>query len=200
MSWWSFSSMDPADMESRFSNKDSIKYMDSLFDGLSEESQLKIDKVKEIMGILPPLEADFIDMYYFKNIKQTSIAKIFSVSQPTVCYRLQRASSRIKFFLDLPSVTREEVEVSMKGFLSDPLDIQIMLLMYDTMCQSKVASKLSVTQGLVRHRFLRSIKRMGVCPSMGKYHTLFFLISKNLNALRDLTIASGNYETMYFIH
>ena len=200
MSWWSFSSMDPADMESRFSNKDSIKYMDSLFDGLSEESQSKIDKVKDIMSILPPLEADFIDMYYFKSIKQTSIAKIFSVSQPTVCYRLQRASSRIKFFLDLPSVTREDIEVSMKGFLSDPLDIQIMLLMYDTMCQSKVASKLSVTQGLVRHRFLRSIKRMGACPSMKKYHTLFFLISKNLNALRDLTIASGKYETMYFIH
>lgn len=192
--------MDPSDIESRFSNKDSMQYMESLFEGISEESQGKIEKVKEIMNILPPLEADFIDLYYFKNIKQTSIAKIFSVSQPTVCYRLQRASSRIKFFLDLPPVTREDIEMSMRGFLSDPLDIQIMLLMYDTMCQSKVASKLSVTQGLVRHRFLRSIKRMRDCPSMEKYYTLFFLISKNLNALRDLTIASGKYETMYFIH
>lgn len=191
--------MDPSDIESRFSNQDSMQYMDLLFDSISEESLARIAKVKEIMNILPPLEADFIDMYYFKNIKQTSIARIFSVSQPTVCYRLRRASSRIKFFLDLPIVTRDEVEMAMKGFLSDPLDIQIMVLMYDSMCQSKVANKLSVTQGLVRHRFLRSIKRMEGFPSLEKYYTLFFLISKNLNTLRDLTIASGEYETMYVI-
>jgi DNA-directed RNA polymerase specialized sigma24 family protein len=176
-----------------------MQYMESIFTEPSKESLEKIEKVKKIMDILPPLEADFIDMYYFKNIKQTSIARIFSVSQPTVCYRLQRASFRIRFFLDLPTVTKEEIEVSMKGFLSDPLDVKIMVYMYDTMCQSKVAKILGVTQGLVRHRFLRSIKRMQDVPSLEKYHTLFYLISKNLNTLRDLTIASGRYETLHVI-
>ena len=199
MSWWGYTNMDPCEMESRFSNKQSMQYMDSIFTEPSEESLQKIEKVKEIMLILPPLEADFIDMYYFKNIKQTSIARIFSVSQPTVCYRLQRASSRIRFFLALPSTTKDEVETVMGGFLSDPLDIKIMVYMYDTMCQSRVASLLGVTQGLVRHRFLRSIKRMQEIPSLEKYHTLFFLISKNLNTLRDLTVASGNYKTLYII-
>ena len=191
--------MDPCEMASRFSNQHAMQYMESIFTEPSKESLERIEKVKKIMDILPPLEADFIDMYYFKNIKQTSIARIFSVSQPTVCYRLQRASFRIRFFLDLPTVTKEEIEVSMKGFLSDPLDVKIMVYMYDTMCQSKVAKILGVTQGLVRHRFLRSIKRMQDVPSLEKYHTLFYLISKNLNTLRDLTIASGRYETLHVI-
>ena len=46
MSWWSCSSMDPSDIESRFSNKDSMQYMESLFEGISEEKIMQYRQLK----------------------------------------------------------------------------------------------------------------------------------------------------------
>lgn len=145
-----------------------------------------ISKVKGIMESLPPIEYDFIDLYFFRHLKQTDIAAIFGVSQPTVCYRLQRAISRIKFLLQLPQVDHKEMRKDLSGFLSDPMDIEIMVYMYDTTCQSEAAKRLGVSQGLVRHRFIRTIERMNRIDSMSFYADLFSMIALNLNILREV--------------
>jgi DNA-directed RNA polymerase specialized sigma24 family protein len=145
-----------------------------------------ISKVKAIMESLPPIEYDFIDLYFFRHLKQTDIAAIFGVSQPTVCYRLQRAINRIKFLLQLPQVDHNEMRRDLGRFLSDPMDIDIMVYMYDTTCQSEAAKRLGVSQGLVRHRFIRTIDRMGRNESMSFYADLFAMIAQNLNILREV--------------
>jgi len=181
--WVGYYTSDPLDIENRFSTEDAFVFPSAT---MSEESQQKLERIKGIIDSLPPREADFVELYYFNQLKQTDIAVIFGVSQPTVCYRLQRATARIQFQLSLPVVEKSQLDKDIEGFLADPLDVNIMKLMYETTCQSEVASKLNVSQGLVRHRFIRSIKRMSENSRMSVYAEIFTLISKNLNILREV--------------
>lgn len=187
--WWSgHKVVDPTELESRFSIEDGLGFLDQTgSEELSEDSLERLEGVKQILDQIPDREADFVELYYFKHLKQTDIAVIFDVSQPTVCYRLQRATARIQFLLDLPHLAEGELEDVIEGFLSDPLDVQIMMLMHETTCQSEVAKRLGVSQGLVRHRFMRSIDRMEQTPGMGKYAGMYRMISENLNILREVS-------------
>jgi predicted DNA-binding protein (UPF0251 family) len=177
---------EPHVMGSRVSDTEGLSSLPTILLEPSADMLSKLERVREIMLSLPPREADFVDLYFFKQVKQTKIAAIFGVSQPTVCYRLQRATERIKFILSLPYFKSEQIEQDMKGVLSNPLDIQIMVLMYQTTCQSSVARALGVSQGLVRHRFIRSTKKLEPLPSMREYVRTFEQISKNLNILREI--------------
>ena len=88
----------------------------------------------------------------------------------------------------------------MAGYLADPLDVQIMVLMWETTCQSEVAKRLSVSQGLVRHRFLRSLSRMRSNARFARYVALFDYISANLNILREVQRPSGEEGTLRCVH
>ncbi len=186
MGWSGHQMIDPSSIESRFSNEDGLSQMESVFTEPSEESLVKIERVRAMLDQIPPREADFVDLYFFRHLNQTDIAGIFGVSQPTVCYRLKRATSRIQFLLQLPAITRPELEEAMTGFLPDPLDAQIMVLMWETTCQSEVAKRLGVTQGLVRHRFIRAVKRMRDHDQLIKLAEMFDTIADNLNILREV--------------
>ena len=186
MSLWSGHTLDPSEMEARFSVEDGMAYMDSIFEEPSDEDWDQINDVKQILALIPPREADFVDLYYFKKLRQTDIAEIFGVSQPTVCYRLSRAADRIRFLMYLPPMEKEEITADLAGFLSDPLDVRIMILMWETTCQSEVAKQLGVSQGLVRHRFLRSVSRMKDYEKFEKYVTLFQYVADHLNILREV--------------
>lgn len=186
MSWSGHQMVNPIDIETRFSNEDSIAHMEAVFTEPSDESMAKRERVRGLLDQLPAREADFVDLYFFRHLNQTDIAGIFGVSQPTVCYRLKRAISRIQFLLELPAITRPELEDAMTGFLPDPLDAQIMVLMWETTCQSEVAKRLGVTQGLVRHRFIRAVKRMRDHEALTALAEMFDTISDNLNILREV--------------
>ena len=177
---------DPVELAARFSNEDSMAFLDSIFEEPSEEHRELIERVQGTIDDLPDREADFVELYYFKGKRQTDIARIFRVSQPTVSYRLGRAAKRILFLLELPDVDQDQLQRDMSTFLDDPLDAEIMILMYRTTCQSEVAKRLGVSQGLVRHRFMRSLKKMALHPRMVLYVELFECISGNLNILREV--------------
>lgn len=185
-SWSGQHTLDPFVMESRFSEEDGMAFMDSVFSEPTEEDLVQIDLIRSILDQLPVREADFIELYYFKKLRQTDIATIFGVSQPTVCYRLARAADRIRFLLNLPMLEKDLLAKDLTGFLSDPLDVQIMVLLWDTTCQSEVAKRLQVSQGLVRHRFLRSLLRMRSVARFSTYVALFDHIASNLNILREV--------------
>jgi len=199
MSWSRSSSIDPADMEAMYSEEDGMSCMDSIFTEPSDDDLAQIDEVKGVMDLLPPCEADFIDLYYFRKLKQTDIALIFGVSQPTICYRLARAASRVQFLLRRPSVDWDTMINDLTGFLRDPLDVQILLLMWETTCQSEVAKRLGVTQGLVRHRFLRSVDKMRTQESLSRYVELFDYITDHLNILREVQRPTWGDSVCYCI-
>lgn len=178
--------LDPHDLEARFSSEDGMAFMASIFTEPSEEALIQMERIREVIEVLPPLEADFIELYYFFGCKQTDIAEIFSVSQPTVCYRLQRAASRIKYLMEIPALTEDELRDDLTGVLKSPDDVDILWLMYRTTCQSAAAQRLGVTQGLVRHRFLRSLTILKNKPGLEKYAKAFDMVLNNLNILRDM--------------
>lgn len=192
--WWSgHKVVDPSEMESRFSEEDALSFLDHTgTEELSEEGHLQLDIVKGVLDQIPSMEADFIECYYMRRMKQTDIAEIFGVSQPTVHYRLERAASRIRYLLALPELAEGELEDILEEHISDEMDRQIMLLMYETTCQSEVAKQLGVSQGLVRHRFMRTISRMEKCEGLEKYVGLFKMVSNNLNILREVQRTTGS--------
>jgi predicted DNA-binding protein (UPF0251 family) len=178
------------------SPEDTIMSFGSIFTDPDEDDLQVIERVRKILDRLPVIEADFVDLYFFRHIRQTDIAAIFGVSQPTVCYRLQRAIQRIKYLLEVPKVELEPLRADLRRFFTDPVDIEILVLMYETTCQSETAKRLGVTQGFVRHRFIRSAKRLNTHPSMHFYGEVFATVSRNLNLLREVqrtfpTIRSG---------
>ncbi len=198
--WADCRTVDPSELESRVSTDDNMDFLEQILsEEPSEESARNLERVRDVMNGLPPREADFIQLYFFWHKTQTDIAEIFKVSQPTVCYRLQRATKRIRFVLSLPLVTREELEGVLGGFLTDPEDVQIMLLMFETTCQSAVARRLDITQGKVRHRFMRSTKRMKEIPEMETYAQIFTAISDNLNMLREVNRPEWDNRIRYVV-
>lgn len=185
--WSGHKVLDPSELENRFAVEDGLAFLDVTGnETLTEESEELLERIKPLLDHLPAREADFVELYFFRHLKQTDIAAIFRVSQPTVCYRLQRAAARLRFLLKLPDLDDGELFDVLEGFLSDNLDVKIMLLMYETTCQSEVAKRLDVSQGLVRHRFIRSIERMEQVPDLEKYAGMFRLIAENLNILREV--------------
>lgn len=199
--WWSgHKVLDPTELEARFATEDGIGFMDQLIrEELSDDSKEKLERVKGVLDKLPEREADFVELYYFKHRKQTDIAEIFGVSQPTVCYRLQRATDRIEFLFSLPDIDEDDIRETMSDFLSDPLDVEIMVLMFETTCQSEVAKRLGVSQGLVRHRFIRSIEKMDKKGGMEQFVDLFRKVQGNLNILREVQRPSWNTKRTHVV-
>lgn len=209
---WNYHTIDPSQLESRYSNEDAISNLDGFLDDLGEDEEVLLDRVKKILHLLPPREADFIDLYFFKKFKQTDIAKLFDVSQPTICYRLTRAAARIRFLLSLPVVTQQNFEKELPLFFDDILDRKVMVLMYHSTCQSEVAKEVGVSQGLVRHRFLRSIRKLekmtyGTLGNLSpqkkiiaeKYRQIFQSIADNLNIMREVTNRHVDDNTFYIL-
>jgi predicted DNA-binding protein (UPF0251 family) len=105
------------------SEDDILSSFGSIFTDPDEDDVRMIEKVRSILDILPPIEADFVDLYFFRHVKQTDIAAIFGVSQPTVCYRLNRAIQRIKYYLMIPRLDLNDLRSTLSEFLTDPIDV-----------------------------------------------------------------------------
>jgi len=194
--WSGHQSVDPFELQMRFSDQEGMNSLESITLHPSDEDLERLERVKGVLDELPPCEADFVELYFFRNLRQTDIANIFGVSQPTVCYRLKRAAERIQYLLSLPDISMAELSKAMYGFLDDEKDAKIMVLMFETTCQSEVAKRLGESQGLVRHRFIRSIGRMKENGNMDQFVKLFNVVAENLNILREVRRASIEEESI----
>lgn len=178
---------DPHIMESRYSCEDAISQIDSIFTEPDEEQVGQIELIRTFLDKIPPREADFVELYFFKRLRQTTIAEMFKVSQPTICYRLRRAARRLQFLISIPpGITAETIRGRLDGMLKDPLDAEIMALMFETTCQSEVAERLNCSQGMVRHRFIRSLGMISGIPGLEDLVKMFMAIAGNLNVLREV--------------
>jgi predicted transcriptional regulator len=184
--WVGQQTMDPSDMESKFANEDGMSFLGSIFESADDETKDVVEKIRNILDDLPEVEGDFIELYFFQGMKQLQIAKIFGVSQPTVCYRLARAAERIRYLVSMPPLDKESTRNDLKKVIKDDVDVEIMLEMLETTCQSEVAKNRGVTQGLVRHRFVRSLKILQTSDGMERYSAIFESVAKNLNVLREV--------------
>jgi predicted XRE-type DNA-binding protein len=158
--------------------------------GLNEENFR--EKIMPALDLIPEREADLIYMYFVLKKKQADIASIFGVTQAAVSYRLSRGIERIKFVISMPKITQDDLERDLPKIFQK-VDVDILIGMWLTTCQSEVASKLKLTQGRVRHRFLKAVKKlsehMEVEKQFENYHRFFaMIVGKKYNILREVKL------------
>lgn len=116
---------------------------------------------EEFLARIPPREADLLTMYFFDGKKQQELATVFGVTQAAISYRMQRALKRLKFLHSVPILTEEGIRRDLAGVCvagsprRQGIDVEILVGMWKTACQSLVARQLHLSQGRVRHRFWR---------------------------------------------
>lgn len=197
--WFSHIVLDPTDLERMFSNEDALMVYPVMNDELPEESVYEMAQVRQVLEMIPPREADFVELYYFQRVRQTTIAEMFNISQPTVCYHLQRATKRIRYLIGLPEYDPKQVEQELREFLTDERDVKIMLGLVRTTCQSDVAHELGESQGFVRHRYFRTIDKLK--KMQGKEHLvkLFDYVAQNLGILKETHRSAWSDPVIYVV-
>ncbi len=149
-------------------------------------------RVAPLLDLIPEREADLIHLYYVCKKRQADIAEIFDVTQAAISYRLDRGIQRLKFLLSIPSVTEDEIRFDLVD-LFEQIDVNILVGMWRTTCQSEVANKLQLTQGRVRHRFFKAVSKLKIAADRDEkyrpYERIFTSISsKRFNILRSVSL------------
>jgi len=151
------------------------------------------DKVAALLDRIPQREADLLYLYFIEHKRQADIAAIFDVTQAAVSYRLDRGLKRIKFLIKLPHITDEGMREDLPKVPFNQMDVNILIGMWDTTCQSEVAAQLGLTQGRVRHRFFKAVKVLEDAAAKDDlfqpYSQIFSALSKKkFNILREVKL------------
>jgi DNA-directed RNA polymerase specialized sigma24 family protein len=149
-------------------------------------------RIAPLLDRIPKREADLIYLYFIQKKRQADIAVIFNVTQAAISYRLDRGLKRIKFLLSIPQVTEEDIRRDLPGVFKD-IDVNILVGMWQTTCQSQVAENLGLTQGRVRHRFFKAVRVLKEVADTDEkyepYYKVFSAISgKKFNILREVKL------------
>ncbi len=188
--------VDPAEISNRFAVTD--HYLEH-FDEEAYEEPVEMlaeadyeARVEPLLDRIPKREADLIYLYYIEKKRQADIAEIFGVTQAAISYRLDRGLQRIKFLLSIPQVTEVEMRTDL-ALIFKPIDIDILVGMWATTCQSEVAANLGLTQGRVRHRFFKAVHMLEAEAAKDAvfepYRKIFSAIaSKRFNILREVKL------------
>ncbi len=186
--------IDPSQLASRFQAPDEEE--PEVEEEISLESLLTSanyeDRIAPLLERIPQREADLIYLYYIQKKRQADIAVIFNVTQAAISYRLDRGLKRIKFLLSIPQVNEEDIRRDLPAIFK-AIDVNILVGMWQTTCQSEVAKTLELTQGRVRHRFFKAVRVLSVAAEKDAvfvpYHKVFSAISqKNFNILREVRL------------
>lgn len=174
-------------------------------------------RIAPLLDRIPEREADLIFLYFIEKKRQADIATIFGVTQAAISYRLDRGIQRLKFLLKIPQVTEEDMRGDLPeifptksgcprcetlpgggclicaGSKSILIDVEILVGMWATTCQSEVASKLGLTQGRVRHRFFKAVKTLEEIAKLDDrfqpYQQIFSAVAgKKFNILREVKL------------
>ena len=192
--------IDPSELSNRFASPDSEPELED--DGEDTDNEDGIasflagadyeNRISPLLNRIPQREADLIYLYYIQKKRQADIAEIFQVTQAAISYRLDRGLQRIKFLLSIPQATEDELREDLAEIFEE-IDVNILVGMWQTTCQSEVANRLGLTQGRVRHRFFKSVetlkKKADEDVKFEPYHKIFSAISsKKFNILREVKL------------
>lgn len=208
--------IDPADLASRTATPDVL--LEAMEEGLLDEEDAEVgvflatanyeQQIEPLLDRIPSREADLIQLYFLTRKKQAEIAAIFGITQAAVSYRLDRGLQRLKFLLSIPQVDPDEMRADLQPVFPSKreedgtfIDVEILLGIWETTCQSEVAKNLNLTQGRVRHRFFKALATLKAKAEQEdldreeeedgpfqRYYKLFFAISENFNILREVKL------------
>lgn len=189
--------IDPSELATRFASDDEeVEPEADISDEEMQEFFADNDyegRIAPLLDRIPDREADLIELYFIRKKRQADIAAIFGVTQAAISYRLARGIERVKFLLSIPLVSEEEMRADLPSVFPQAIDVDILVGMWESTCQSAVATKLGLTQGRVRHRFFKAVKTLTKAaeanPQLEPYQKVFSAIaSKNFNMLREVRL------------
>jgi len=189
--------MDPFEIQNRFSSEEYSFFR-------LDESSFHLDDFRLFVDKLPQREIDLIEMYYKKRKKQKEIADFFGLTQGAISHRLSRARKRLAFLRDMPKLTCDIRDLLKKDF--EAFDIDIIINMIETTCQSKTAEILNdtyklkgkdkMTQVKVRHKFDKYIEKLKkLRKNSNDYkdcYNLLVYVKKNLYMLYEVILPHFN--------
>lgn len=195
-------SVDPSEIANRFP---ATGFREPIFDEETPEEPEDSDSthllskynfdthIEPLLTRIPKREADLIDLYYKQKKRQADIAEIFGVTQAAISYRLDRGLQRIRFLLSIPQIDEIDIRRDLPDVPFKEIDVDILVGMWETTCQSEVAARLGLTQGRVRHRFFNAVKildrRSKEDSKFLPYYKVFSAIaSKKFNILREVKL------------
>ena len=171
--------------ETALSNETLATFFQAVGGGhVDAETETAVDRVRDILSLLPPKEADMVELYYFQGVGQYQIAKLFGYSQPSVHHRLKKAAKRIRFWASRPPLSSDQIRDALTPILP-PEDVEIMILMAETTSQARTGRAIRESQSFIRYRFHRSLRRIEQEGGLEEYARLFTLIAANLNVAYD---------------
>lgn len=186
-------SFDPQEIQKRLSTDDNLFYhLDS--------DSFKFEDFIPYISKLPQREIDLIEMYYRKEKKQKEIADFFGVTQGAISHRIKRAKKRLLFLRDMPKIN-ENIKCVLEEYF-DEFEIDLIILMIETTCQSKTAEILNnrfkldgknvMTQVKIRHKFDRYLKKLEKIKNGNKQledcYELIIYIKSNLYMLHEVIL------------
>jgi len=169
--------------------------------------------LKKILKYLPKKDIDILNLYFYNNINQNTIGKIFYISQGDVSFKLKRVIKRLQFLKDFPIFEGRTKDLMQKDLIqiltkNPEEDANIMMSIYEFTSQTRVSKILNINQSKCRYRFYRSIKRLEEvviendelikerkidnqkkikqCIRYANYLIAFKMIKSNYNILRHL--------------
>jgi predicted DNA-binding protein YlxM (UPF0122 family) len=199
-----YKNIDPHEIQKRFSSDEHSFYK---LDGKS----FKFEDFLPYISKLPQREIDLIEMYFRKEKKQKEIADFFGVTQGAISHRIKRAKKRLLFLRDMPKINEDIKDILEDHF--EPFEIDLIILMVETTCQSKTAEILNtryklkdkqiMTQVKIRHKFDRYLKKLEKLkkgnPQLEDCYRLIVYIKKNLYMLHEVKLPhfDKGYSVVY---
>lgn len=145
--------------------------------------------VVPLLDTLPPIEADFVELYYGRQISQAQLGTIWGMARRTVGERLERATARLRFLLTLPPIREEQLRSDLRALFGDEQDVDLFLGLLRTTSYTEVSRHLGISPSSVCGRFGRRLARL---QRLSTYHELFAKIQANMEILQQRRYQPGH--------
>lgn len=152
------------------------------------QSARYLDRVRELLDRIPPVERDVLELYYFQGKRQDVIGRLLGLSQQAVSHRLHAAYRRIIFMLQQTDVAADQMASDLAELIPNAFTVSVLCDFAGTSSQTVTAKRLGVPQQRVCWHLnagLRVLRASAYLDAV--FYTQYFEdLRKHRNILREV--------------
>jgi hypothetical protein len=147
-----------------------------------------VERVKQLLPRIPPVERDVIELYFVLAKKQEVIARMLGLSQQAVSHRLHTAYRRIIFMLYQPEVETGQMRRDLLALLPNPFTVDVLCDFAETSSQTVTAQRLKVPQQRICWHLNAGLKALQESLALDAvfYVQYFQSLREHRNILREV--------------
>ena len=116
------------------------------------------ERLKRILDMLPSRHADIWELTS-QGVSQSSIARLFGVSQPNISFVMRRIRAAIKLLLSLPEIDEAGIERDLSPYLT-PEQVRLLQVHFRTCNYTRTAEILELRPPSVRSWLATTLNRL----------------------------------------